>query len=157
MIAVKSYSKGKDSNGGVTSSSTSAITLKVADAAKKLSESHTLWGQEFNGAGDVKGDIKDIDNLYASGDINTEGDVNADEVNANKINVKEGIEVEELNTKNLNAETINAGTTNTDKLCIGDEEDGQWIIEEDNSVNLNIHINQDKEFHVKPKDEDIFR
>lgn len=156
MIAVKSYSKGKDSNGGVTSSSTSAITLKVADAAKKLSESHTLWGQEFNGAGDVKGDIKDVDNLYASGDINTEGDVNADEVNANKINVKEGIEVEELNTKNLNAETINAGTTNTDKLCIGDEEDGQWIIEEDNSVNLNIHINQDKEFHVKPNDEDIF-
>lgn len=156
MIAVKSYSKGKDSNGGATSSSTSAITLKVADVAKKLSESHTLWGQEFNGTNDVSGDIKGVDNIYASGDINTEGDVNADVVNANRISVKEGIEVEELNTKNLNAETINAGTTNTDKLCIGDEEDGQWIIEEDNSVNLNIHINQDKEFHVKPKDEDIF-
>jgi hypothetical protein len=82
--------------------------------------------------------------------------VNADVVNANSISVKEGIEVEELNTKKLNTETINADTTNTDKLCIGDEDDGQWIIEEDNSTNLNIHINQDKQFHVKPNDEDIF-
>jgi hypothetical protein len=44
MIPVKSFSKGKDSNGGVTSSSSSAINLKVADAAKKLVETHTIWG-----------------------------------------------------------------------------------------------------------------
>ena len=44
MIPVKSYSKGKDSKGRVASSGSSPINLKVADAAKKLAETHTIWG-----------------------------------------------------------------------------------------------------------------
>lgn len=58
MIPVKSYSKGKDSKGGAASSGSSAINLKVADAAKKLAETHTIWGWEFNGTQDIDGDLK---------------------------------------------------------------------------------------------------
>lgn len=58
MIPVKSYSKGKDSKGRATSSGSSPISLKIADAAKKLVETHTIWGQEFNGTDDVDGDLK---------------------------------------------------------------------------------------------------
>jgi len=44
MIAIKSYSKSKNSDGGATSGKSSAINLSVADSAKKLSEIHTIWG-----------------------------------------------------------------------------------------------------------------
>ena len=73
MIAIKSYSKSKNSDGGATSGKTSAINLTVADSAKKLSETHTIWGQDFNGTQDVDGDLISSGEVKASNGLSTQG------------------------------------------------------------------------------------
>ena len=73
MIAIKSYSKSKNSDGGATSGKTSAINLTVADAAKKLSETHSIWGQDFNGTQDVDGDLTTSGEVKASNGLSTQG------------------------------------------------------------------------------------
>lgn len=73
MIAIKSYSKSKNSDGGAASSKSSAINLTVADSAKKLSETHSIWGQDFNGTQDVDGDLTTSGEVKAANGFNTQG------------------------------------------------------------------------------------
>lgn len=73
MIAIKSYSKSKNSDGGATSGKSSAINLSVADSAKKLSEIHTIWGQEFNGTQDIGGDLVTPGEVKASNGFSSNG------------------------------------------------------------------------------------
>lgn len=65
---VNAESKGESSGGNiggianVTSSSTSLAT-------------HTIFGQPFNGTQDVRGDLKDANNIIANGNVSTDGDL----------------------------------------------------------------------------------
>jgi hypothetical protein len=47
-VNVKSFSKAKGSS-GESGGKGGVINLKVADVAKKLAETHTVWGNIFNG------------------------------------------------------------------------------------------------------------
>ena len=119
-------------------------------------EPHYLWGQYFDDTTDITGDLKNVGNIYAKGNINADGTITADAISANSLDIKDGITVDDLTTDTLQANTFRGKEVSTETLYIGDSEKGQWVIDEDNDVNLNIHINQDKELHIKPNEEDIF-
>lgn len=44
--------------------------VTIAESAKQLAETHTIWGQPFNGTQDVAGDIINAQNITNEGDIN---------------------------------------------------------------------------------------
>lgn len=49
---------------------------------------HSIWGQYFNGS-DIKGTLYDVKNIFASGNINTDGSVNSAGGNITEINTKQ--------------------------------------------------------------------
>lgn len=69
MINIQSFAKAKDSN--KTSSSTSGFSKNVTASL----DTHTLWGQPFNGTQDVSGNLENVGSITASGNIQTEGDI----------------------------------------------------------------------------------
>lgn len=69
MINIQSFAKAKDSN--KTSSSTSGFSKNVTASL----DTHTLWGQPFNGTQDVSGNLENVGSISASGNIQTEGDI----------------------------------------------------------------------------------
>ena len=44
--------------------------VTIAESAKQLADTHTIWGQPFNGTQDVAGDIINAQNITNEGDIN---------------------------------------------------------------------------------------
>lgn len=49
---------------------------------------HSIWGQYFNGS-DIKGTLYDVQNIFASGNINADGSVNSAGGNITEINTKQ--------------------------------------------------------------------
>lgn len=75
MIRIVSYKVPKNNavivgGGGYASQSTPSGTGSL--------ETHTLWGQEFDGTNDVNGDMTGVGSITASGDITTTGDIIVD-------------------------------------------------------------------------------
>lgn len=79
---IKHYSKSKENATGSSStsknyyyngSSSSSDRAKFADA---LTNTHTLWGQDFNGTQDVSGDMTGVGTINMSGDLNMSGALN---------------------------------------------------------------------------------
>lgn len=73
-VNVKSFSKSKESSGSASGTSSGALVQKVADVAKKLSETHYIFGQPYNGTNDVSGDMSNVHNIVAGGDVTIDGD-----------------------------------------------------------------------------------
>lgn len=95
MISIKSYAVPRN-NTGSSSGGIGGTTI-----VKNTLESHTLWGQSFNGTNDVKGDMTNVGNIDAQGDLNLHtyrdnynnivgGNVNAD----GNINAKSNLTVD---------------------------------------------------------------
>lgn len=72
------------------------IKATSAAGSDQLNETHTFWGQEFNGTQDVSGNMIDIGYAYTSGNIKiTKSDYTSEfngvEINANSNKIKVGI------------------------------------------------------------------
>lgn len=156
MIKTKLISVPKKNSGGGGTTIIKSGSSGGSGGGSNNFEPHYLWGQYFDDTQDITGDLKNVANIYASGNINCDGTINADAINANSLDIKDGITVDDLTTDTLQANTFRGVEVATEKLYVGDPVKGRWIIEEDNDVNLNIHIDQDKELHIQPNDEDIF-
>ena len=48
-----------------------AVWVYGADVAQKLQDAHTIWGQAFDGAGPVFGDMKDVGDISMAGQISS--------------------------------------------------------------------------------------
>lgn len=149
------YAVPKKSNNGSTS------TTIIKGGGGSNFDPHYLWGQYFDDTEDINGDLTGVGSITAKGEIGTEGNIRGNTIFAKNVGVEEGISVDNLDVKTLNADEVNASNvnadvTNTTKLEVGDKEKGQWIIEEDENVDLHVHIPQDETFRVRPNDVDVF-
>lgn len=54
---------------GVTTvvSATSSVSAEICEEAKRLKETHLIFGQPFNGTADVSGDLTNVQNITAEG------------------------------------------------------------------------------------------
>lgn len=160
MIDIKTIAVPKKSNNGGTSTTIIKSGGGSSSSGSKF-DPHYLWGQYFDDTEDINGDLTGVGSITAKGEIGTEGNIRGDTIFAKKVEVEEGISVDNLDVNTLNAEdvnatNVNADVTNTTKLEVGDKEKGQWIIEEDENVDLHVHIPQDETFRVRPNDVDVF-
>ena len=152
------YAVPKKSNNGGTSTT---IIKGGGGSSGSNFDPHYLWGQYFDDTEDINGDLTGVGSITAKGEIGTEGNIRGNTIFAKNVEVEEGISVDNLDVKTLNADEVNASivnadVTNTTKLEVGDKEKGQWIIEEDENVDLHVHIPQDETFRVRPNDVDVF-
>lgn len=103
MIQIQSFAKKKkdivnnNGGGGFANNTTTIINNGITEL-----DTHTLWGQPFNGKNDVSGDLTDVGNIFASGDIETTGDISA--TNGNFTNV---------DATNIDADNINVSSSIT--------------------------------------------
>lgn len=155
MIRTKLISVPKKGDGGGTTIIRTGRTSTSGGSGSKF-EPHYLWGQYFDDTEDIEGDLKNVDNIYANGNITAEGTIEGDTIKANTLDVTDGLNVDLVTTNSIKTKLVDTEKTSTEQLFIGDKDKGQWIIDEDENVNLNVHINQNKTFSVKPNDEDIF-
>lgn len=93
-----------------------------------------LWGQHFDGTSDVYGDIKRVRNLYASGDINAEQDVNAKNLKSTNAQIQQYLDL----VSNIYTPQIRMGTDTSDY---------------DN--NISIHLCNDEGFYFTDKDRNL--
>ena len=54
-------------NGSITASSVIGDLTGNADSATKLATPRTIWGQSFDGTGDISGDLTNVGNIYSRG------------------------------------------------------------------------------------------
>ena len=64
MIRIKSFAKTK----GTTGTGGYSISPTVLPSGTQL-ETHTFWGQPYNGTQDVEGDLNNVGNINATGTI----------------------------------------------------------------------------------------
>ena len=62
-----------DNKGGSSGGSSGGI-VNVTSSSTSLA-THTIFGQPFNGTQDVKGDLRDANNIIANGNVSTDGDL----------------------------------------------------------------------------------
>lgn len=156
MINVKTISVPKKEGNGVTT-----IIKGGSSKGSKSFDPHYFWGQYFDDTQDVRGDMVGVGSITASGDIMTEANVEADEIKGKSLEIENDATIDEVNanvvnTQGLNAVNVNADVTTTDQLKVGSSaQSGQWVIEETQDNDLNVHINQNKNFKVQPNDVDV--
>lgn len=66
----------KNVNGGTsTSASSGSGGFSNTSGSGGTLESHTIFGQPYDGTNDVRGDLSDVDNISANGDIALDGKI----------------------------------------------------------------------------------
>lgn len=118
-------------------------------------EPHNLWGQYFDDTADISGDMTGVGNIEASGDISTEGDISGKDLYGENLYIESGATVGELAANTISAATFDVGTMLTEKIALGNEDDGYWVIEEDSAQDLLIHVNMDKTFRLQPNETEV--
>ena len=94
----------------------SSSTSESSKDAGKLSESHTIWGQTFNGTQDVSGDINDAKNINTTGgDITVKSTTDSDGTYGGNITADGTI-----SGKILNSDTVNSTTGNITNIVSTD-------------------------------------
>lgn len=78
-------------------------------------------------------------------------DAEIENLQVTNIDVKGELNIDNIDTTTVNAESVNATNLKGKKI-----ETGKWIIEEDENVDLHVHIPQDETFRVRPNDVDVF-
>lgn len=79
-------STGRITDSGTLISSPSYASAEVCDEAKRLKETHLIFGQPFNGTADVSGDISNAQNITASGgDLTVKSDYDEEGLNGGNI------------------------------------------------------------------------
>ena len=129
MIDIKTIAipKREGNSGGTT-------VIKSGGGSGNSFSSVYLWGQYFDGTSDVYGDIKRVRNLYASGDINAEQDVNAKNLKSTNAQIQQYLDL----VSNIYTPQIRMGTDTSDY---------------DN--NISIHLCNDEGFYFTDKDRNL--
>ena len=100
-MKITKYNRKKDTSTVSSSSSTGGIAISQNQTTSL--ESHTLWGQQFDGTNDVSGDINNAGNIDATGNIT----VNSSTDNSGNV-VGGNITADgNITGKQVNADTIN--------------------------------------------------
>lgn len=97
----KTYGSGQNSASGSLYSNSSS------DTAKQLAETHNIWGQPFNGTQDVAGDLSNVENIYAAGDVFVNDYVDDEGVHGGNITAAHVVTAEKF-VGDLEANKINA-------------------------------------------------
>ena len=124
MIEIISYSKKKNttSNTTGTGNSSGGGTTSNKNGTGKL-EQHLLWGQPFDGTGDVKGDMVGVGNISADNVSTKAVETKKIKADSGKVESIEGelLEYKEVKANNLTSTTgtidnITSTTANTDTI-----------------------------------------
>lgn len=134
LIKITSFAKAKNNGygGGGSSSTTKGFTTSI----KRDLETHTLWGQPFNGTQDVDGDMEINGSINVSGNINVEHDI-----------FSSSIETGTIDADNANIATANIHNTNTTNLNATNGEIQTLISENADIQNLNVDVLNAKQAH----------
>lgn len=104
---------------GVTTvvSATSSVSAEICEEAKRLKETHLIFGQPFNGTADVSGDLTNVQNITAEGgdltvksdngvggNITADGDITAGNNVIGKKFIGD-VEADDITTNTLTAES----------------------------------------------------
>lgn len=114
MINIKSFSKKATNNNSSNGSSGGFVTTVNTNTVTEL-DTHLLWGQPFNGTQDVSGDLSNVGNISADGDIITNGDITAADSNFNSVTTND-IESNSGTIDNLVSALANITNLNVDNL-----------------------------------------
>lgn len=120
MIKIESFAKKYKTNesnnsGGFVKSTTIINNNSTTTEVNKELDTHTLWGQPFNGTQDVSGDLSNVGNISADGDIITNGDITAADSNFNSVTTND-IESNSGTINNLVSALANITNLNVDNL-----------------------------------------
>lgn len=152
MIRNKLISVPKNNGGGSTIIQGGSRSSKGSGSF----EPHNLWGQYFDDTEDISGDLIGVGNIDATGDITTDGDITGKDIYGENLYIESGATVDSLAANTISAATFDVGTLLSEKIGLGNEEDGYWIIEEDSNQDMLIHVNMDKTFRLKPNETEVF-
>lgn len=99
---------------------------------------HSVWGQYFDG-GDIKGTLYDVNNIFATGSINTDGSVNS-----------HGVQTENILTKDI---TVGKSLNVVSERYKPEIRMGYDVSDNDN--NISIHLCNDEGFYFTDKDRNL--
>lgn len=109
MIKIEQYTKSKKGN----SIGDSKLANTIINSYEGSSfEPHRLWGQYFDDTKDIKGDLKEVGNIYAKGNI--EGD----SININNASVTGNIKSDSITSKKGDIENITSKQIDTNSLNV---------------------------------------
>lgn len=98
---MKFTKRNKSKEGQITGGNTTSSVANNNGSSSSVSTSlqmHTIWGQQFDGTQDVRGDLIDVDNITAIGNIKTEKSFIIKELDS------EGNELDESNDLNISVD-----------------------------------------------------
>lgn len=113
MIKIEQYVKSKQGNSQNINKKIANTVINNIEGAQF--EPHYLWGQYFDDTQDIKGDLKDVGNITAKGDISSNS-VTANNVTANEKVIAKSVEAEDGKINNISSTNIS-----TDKLTVKDQ------------------------------------
>lgn len=106
-----SESSVRTSGGTVVINAESSVSAEICEEAKRLKDTHLIFGQPFNGTADVSGDLTNVNNITASGgDITVRaedgkgGNITADGIVTAQKFIGD-VEAENVTTVNLSADS----------------------------------------------------
>lgn len=156
MINTKLISVPKQTGGGGTTYVGGGGTYySTSTSISGAFEPHFLWGQWFDDTADIKGNMKDVGDIDAHGDISTSGNMLAKWFYGESMNLTSGATMDWLAANRISAATFNVGTMLSEKFGLGNSESGYWILEEDNNLDMLIHTNLDKTFRLQPYETEV--
>ena len=111
-MKITKYNRKKDTS--IVSSSSSTGGIAISQNQTTSLESHTLWGQQFDGTNDVSGDINNAGNIDATGNItvNSSTDNNGNVVGGN-ITADGNITGKQVDADKINGKDISASNSIT--------------------------------------------
>lgn len=114
MINIKSFGKKRTSGDSSTSTSnTSTSSTGYATTVNTVTEleTHLIFGQPFNGTQDVEGELNNVTNINATGDI-TCNDINAENATINHNITADTMTSEVVSTVTVNSDNANINSVN---------------------------------------------
>lgn len=135
-------SSSRTSGGTVVVSATSSVSAEVCDEAKRLKETHLIFGQPFNGTADVSGDLTNVQNITASGgDITVKADngIGGNITAEGNVTAKKfigDVEADDVTTNTLTAESGTINSLSGESLTYNNADIKQAVIEALTSVDI---------------------
>lgn len=114
MIKIEQYAKSKQGN---SQSMKNMANTVINNIEGSLFEPHYLWGQYFDDTQDIKGDLKDVGNITAKGDISSDS-VTTNNVTANNITANEKVIAKSVEAENGKINNISSTNISTDNITV---------------------------------------
>jgi len=115
MINIKSFGKKRNSGDSSTSSSNSSTSSTgYATTVNTVTEldTHLIFGQPFNGTQDVEGELNNVTNINATGNIT------CNEINAENATINNNITADTMTSEVVSTVTVNSDNANINSLNV---------------------------------------